>query len=44
VVIGKREVEEGTLSIRKGGGKDQGSLTLGNFISLLDAEEKGKSA
>ncbi len=42
VVIGKREVEEGTLSVRKGGGKDQGSLSFENFISLLEKEEKAK--
>jgi threonyl-tRNA synthetase len=43
VVIGNREVEEGTLSVRKGGGKDQGSLSLKKFIGLLEEEEKAKS-
>lgn len=43
VVIGNREVEEGTLSVRKGGGKDQGSFEFENFADLLEEEEKVKS-
>lgn len=43
VVIGNREVEEGTLSVRKGGGKDQGSFRFENFTDLLEEEEKARS-
>jgi len=43
VVIGNREVEEGTVSVRKGGGKDQGSLKLDNFIDLIEKEAQSRS-
>jgi threonyl-tRNA synthetase len=43
VVIGNREVEEGTVSVRKGGGKDQGSLSLDNFVELLEKEVHSRS-
>ncbi len=43
VVIGNREVEEETLSVRKGGGKDQGSFTYDNFVDLLEKEVKARS-
>jgi threonyl-tRNA synthetase len=43
VVIGNREVEEGSLSVRKGGGKDQGSFRFGDFTELLEEEEKARS-
>ena len=38
-----REVEEGTLSVRKGGGKDQGSFRFENFTDLLEEEKKAGS-
>jgi threonyl-tRNA synthetase len=39
VVIGKRELEDGTLAVRKGGGKDQGSFNFDDFVSVLKEEE-----
>jgi len=43
VVIGNREVEEGTLSVRKGGGKDQGSYSFERFMRLLEKEVRSKT-
>jgi len=38
-VIGDKELENGTLSIRHGGGKNIGSLKPENFLALLKEEE-----
>jgi threonyl-tRNA synthetase len=35
VVIGEKEVGSGTLSVRKGGGKDLGSITTESLLQLL---------
>jgi threonyl-tRNA synthetase len=42
VVIGGREIEESTLSVRKGGGKDQGAFKLEQFLELLENERDSK--
>ena len=42
VVIGEKEIEEGTISVRKGGRQDLGSFTLDNFIQLLSGEVNQK--
>jgi threonyl-tRNA synthetase len=43
VVIGNREMEEGTLSVRRGGGRDQGVYRLDSFVSLLEEEQRLKT-
>ena len=43
VVIGNREVEERTLSVRKGGGKDQGAYSLDTFVHMLEEEQRLKA-
>jgi threonyl-tRNA synthetase len=43
VVIGSKELEESTLSVRKGGGKDQGMYRLDSFMSLLEEEQRLKT-
>lgn len=42
-VIGEREVLEGSINVRKGGGKMIGSLTLDKFITLIATEVEQKS-
>ena len=42
VVIGEKEIKEGTISVRKGGRQDLGSFTLDNFIQLLSGEVNQK--
>ncbi len=42
VVIGQKEIQEGTISVRKGGGENLGSLKLENFIQLVKEEVKQK--
>lgn len=37
-VIGDKEIQEGNLSIRKGGGKGIGSLRLEEFLNVLEEE------
>ena len=43
VVIGEKEAGGGTLAVRKGGGKEQGSFTLEQFVAHLrgEVEQKG---
>lgn len=43
VVIGEREIQERTVSVRKGGGKIVGSLKLEDFIQLMREEVEQKS-
>jgi threonyl-tRNA synthetase len=43
VVIGQKEIETDTISVRKGGGKDMGSLSMGRFINLIKEEVESKS-
>jgi threonyl-tRNA synthetase len=43
VVIGEKEVGGGTLSLRKGGGRDMGSFTVESLVRLLSEEVDGKS-
>ncbi len=40
-VIGDKEIQEGNLSVRKGGGKGTGSLKLDEFLNVM-AEEVGR--
>jgi len=39
-VIGDKEIAEDTLSVRKGGGRNIGSLKLKNFLELLEDEQE----
>jgi threonyl-tRNA synthetase len=43
VVIGNREIEERTLSVRKGGGRDQGAYSFDSFASMLEEEQRLKA-
>ena len=43
VVIGEKEIQEKTVSVRKGGGKIVGSLKLEDFIQLMRGEVEEKS-
>lgn len=43
VVIGEREIQERTVSVRKGGGKIVGSLKFEDFIQLMREEVEQKS-
>lgn len=40
VIIGEKEAEDGTVSVRKHGDGDLGTFTLEDFVSLLQTEEK----
>ena len=42
VVIGEKEAGGGTLAVRKGGGKEQGSFTLEQFVAHLRGEVERK--
>jgi threonyl-tRNA synthetase len=42
VVIGEKEADGGTLAVRKGGGKEQGSYTLEQFVAHLRGEVERK--
>ena len=42
VVVGEKEMEEGTVSVRRQGGKDEGSMTVGNFAALVSDEVKSQ--
>lgn len=42
VVIGGKEIESDTLSVRKGGGKDLGSFSLEDFVTLIKEESEPK--
>jgi len=38
VIVGEREVEEGTISIRRHGGEDLGSINIDQFANLISTE------
>ena len=42
VVVGEKEMEEGTVAVRRQGGKDEGSMTVGNFAALVSDEVKSQ--
>jgi len=39
VIVGEKEENEGTVSVRKHGEGDLGTFTIEEFISLIKAEE-----
>jgi threonyl-tRNA synthetase len=43
VVIGQKEIEKHTISVRKGGGENIGNLTLASFLQKLQDEVEKKS-
>lgn len=43
LVVGDREIEEGTVSVRRGGGKDLGSMAFDRFLDLIRDEVRQKS-
>ena len=42
VVVGEKEVENNTLSVRRQGGKDEGTMTVDEFIRLVSDEVKSQ--
>ena len=38
VIVGEKETSEGTVSVRRQGGKDEGSMSVADFISLVTKE------
>ena len=38
VIVGEKEAADGTVSVRRQGGKDEGSMPVGEFISLVSKE------
>ena len=40
VIVGEKEVEEGTVSVRQQGGKDLGSMKIDDFIGFIDKAVK----
>ena len=42
VVVGEKEVENNTLSVRRQGGKDEGTMTVEEFIRLVSDEVKAQ--
>ena len=40
VIVGEKEVEEGTVSVRQQGGKDLGSMKIEDFIGFIDKAVK----
>ena len=42
VVVGEKEMDEGPGSVRRQGGKDEGSMTVGNFAALVSDEVKSQ--
>ena len=38
VIVGEKETSEGTVSVRRQGGKDEGSMPVADFISLVTKE------
>ena len=42
VVVGEKEVENNTLSVRRQGGKDEGTMTVDEFIRLVSDEVRSQ--
>ncbi|MBP5708896.1 MAG: threonine--tRNA ligase, partial [Bacteroidales bacterium] len=40
IIIGNKEAEEGTISVRKQGGEDKGSMKVEEFIEIVKKEMK----
>ena len=44
VIVGEKEEAEGLVSVRRQGGKDEGSMSVDDFISLVSGEVKAQLA
>lgn len=42
VIVGEKEVENNTLSVRRQGGKDEGTMTVEDFAALVSSEVKAQ--
>ena len=38
VIVGEKEMAEGTVSVRKQGGQDEGAMSVDDFIAMLGRE------
>ncbi len=38
VIVGEKEMEAGSVSVRRQGGKDEGVMSLGDFVSMIQQE------
>ena len=44
VIVGEKEMEEGAVSVRRQGGKDEGSMSVESFAGLVAGEVKAQLA
>ena len=42
VIVGEKEMSEGTVSVRRQGGKDEGSMSVEDFAALVSSEVKAQ--
>lgn len=42
VIVGEKEMSEGTVSVRRQGGKDEGSMSVEDFAALIASEVKAQ--
>ena len=42
VIVGEKEMSEGTVSVRRQGGKDEGSMSVEDFTALIASEVKAQ--
>lgn len=42
VIVGEKEMSDGTVSVRRQGGKDEGSMSAGDFAALVSSEVKAQ--
>lgn len=42
VIVGEKEMSDGTVSVRRQGGKDEGSMSVGDFAALVSSEVKAQ--
>ena len=42
VIVGEKEMSDGTVSVRRQGGKDEGSMSVGDFAALVASEVKAQ--
>ena len=40
VIVGEKELEDGAVSVRRQGGKDEGAMKVEDFIALVSGEVK----
>ena len=42
VIVGEKEMSDGTVSVRRQGGKDEGSMSVEDFAALIASEVKAQ--